>query len=78
MNHLSLEDFNTGALKMDSLYRLVDLAARRANQLNKPESRALVPGAGSKKPVIVALEEILLGKVTYRVGDEGEDEYEIG
>lgn len=78
MNHLSLEDFNQGDMHLDSLYRLVDLGARRANQLNKPESRALVPGAALKKPVIVALEEILQGKVGYRIGDEEEDEYEIG
>jgi len=78
MNHLSLEDFNQGDAQMDSLYRLVDLAARRANQLNKPESRALVSGAAAKKPVIVALEEILEGKVGYLIGDAGDDEYDIG
>ena len=73
MKHYALEDF----ANMDSLYRLVNVAFRRANQISKPESRALVP-VKSRKPTIVALEEILEGKVTYRTGDSEEDEYDIG
>ena len=73
MKHYALEDFP----HMDSLYRLVNVGYRRANQISKPESRALVP-VSSKKPTIVALEEILDGKVAYRTGDMAEDEYDIG
>ena len=73
LKHCSLEDYPN----MDSLYRLVNLAWRRANQISKPESRALIP-AESKKPIIIALQEILEGKVGYRTGDGEEDEYEVG
>jgi len=73
MKHYPLEDFEG----LDSLYRLVNMAAKRANQISKPETRALVR-ADSKKPTIVALEEILSGKVTYRKGDETEEnDYDI-
>ena len=78
MNHLALEDFNQGDNTMDSLYRLTVLASKRANQLGKPESRALISNTGSKKAVIVALEEVLAGKVSYNVSDAEEDDYEIG
>ncbi|MFP6581226.1 MAG: DNA-directed RNA polymerase subunit omega [Candidatus Hydrogenedentota bacterium] len=78
MKHIALEDFVNGDEEMDSLYRLVNIAARRANQLNKPESRPLVPTKAKEKTTIVALEEVLDGKVWYRVGESEEDEYEIG
>jgi len=58
----SPEDF---ADKVDSLYRLVIICARRASQIAKPESRPLVP-VRSKKATMVALEEVLQGKVTYQ------------
>ena len=45
-----------------SLYRLVVVASRRATQLAKSDSHALIPRR-SKKPTIVALNEILEGKV---------------
>ncbi len=77
MQHLALEDFELENGKMDSLYRLVVIAARRAVQLNKPEARSLVAPV-SKKPVVLALEEILEGKVWYRIGGEDEDEYDVG
>jgi DNA-directed RNA polymerase omega subunit len=72
MKHYTLEDFP----QMDSLYRLVNIAAKRANQISKPETRALVR-ADSRKPTIIALEEILNGKVTYRAGESGEDDFEV-
>ena len=78
MKHISLEDFKNEDEQMDSLYRLVNIAARRANQLNKPESRPLVSISAKEKSTIVALEEVLDGKVWYRVGEDDEDEYEIG
>ncbi len=67
----SIEDFSP---KIDSLYRLVIIAGRRANALSKPDSRSLVP-VRSKKPTVTALEEILQGKVTYRTGKEREEEF---
>lgn len=73
MEHCSLEDFPN----IDSLYRLVNIAARRANQVSKAESRALVP-TGTKKPTMVALQEVREGKVGYRAGASDEDEYEVG
>ncbi len=69
MEHLALEDF-TG---MDSLYRLVNIAARRAEQVSKPETRALV-STHAKKPIIVALDEVREGKVGYRIGGEEEED----
>jgi DNA-directed RNA polymerase omega subunit len=69
MENLSIEDFRH---RIDSLYRLVIVGARRAGQLGKPDSRALVP-VRSKKPTVVALEEMLEGKVSYRTGQEQEE-----
>jgi DNA-directed RNA polymerase omega subunit len=76
MNHLSIENFKHDGQTIDSLYRLVNLAAKRANQLHKPDARSLVTPV-SRKPVITALQEILEGKVWYRTGGENADEYEI-
>lgn len=67
----SIEDF---VPKVDSLYRLVIVAGRRANALSKPDTRSLVP-VRSKKPTVTALEEILQGKVTYRTGADREEEF---
>lgn len=77
MKHYALEDFENEDESMDSLYRLVNIASRRANQLNKPESRPLVH-TKAQKTTMVALEEVLEGKVWYRMDDEESDEYEIG
>jgi DNA-directed RNA polymerase omega subunit len=76
MNHLSIDDFTHDGKPIDSAYRLVILAAKRANQLGKPDSRSLVSPV-SRKPAIMALQEILEGKVWYRTGAEEPDEYEI-
>lgn len=74
MKLYSLEDFDG---KVDSLYRLVIIAARRANQVSKPETRALV-ATTSRKSTVVALEEILEGKVSYRTGkSEDEEDFEV-
>lgn len=71
MSEISVQDLKD---KVDSLYRLVIVASRRANQLVKNESHTL--GARRvKKSTIVALEEVLDGKLTYRAGGEDEDEY---
>ena len=76
MKYFALEDFPS-ELRVDSLYRLVNLAARRANQVNKPETRPLV-SSYSRKPTIIALEEVLEGRVGYRTSEQEEDEYEVG
>lgn len=67
----SIEDFDS---KIDSLYRLVIVAGRRAAQLSKPDTRSLVP-VRSKKPTVTALEEILQDKVKYRTGKDNEEDY---
>lgn len=72
MDKISVEQF---ADKIDSLYRLVIVAAHRATHVGKPDSRALVP-VRSRKATMVALEEILEGKVGYRIIDSDDEEYE--
>ena len=71
MKHFSVEDFQG---KIDSLYRLVILAARRSGQVNRPDSRPLV-ATRSKKSTIIALEEIMDGKVSYTRGPTDEEDY---
>ncbi len=76
MNHLSIEDFRHNGEIVDSLYRLVNLASKRANQLHKPDARPLVQPI-SRKPVILAWQEILEGKIWHRTSGENADEFEI-
>jgi DNA-directed RNA polymerase subunit omega len=71
MRHYSVEDFHG---KVDSLYRLVLLASRRANQISRTESRPLI-AISSRKPTVIALEEVLDGKVTYTTGETDEVDY---
>jgi DNA-directed RNA polymerase omega subunit len=68
MSQVSIEDFEG---KCDSLYKLVIAAARRATQISRPDIRPLIPVA-SHKPTMVALGEILEGKV--KVEQRGEEE----
>ena len=68
---LSIEDFED---KVDSLYRLVLIAGRRAAQVAKPESRPLIR-THSKKPTIIALEEILQDKVMQRTTEGDEEDF---
>ena len=60
--------------KIDSLYRLVIVASRRANQISKNESHGFSGIRGRKKSTISALEEVLDDKLGFFTGDE-EDEY---
>jgi DNA-directed RNA polymerase omega subunit len=71
MRHYSVEDFRG---KVDSLYRLVILASRRANQVNRTDSRPLV-SMHTRKPTVVALEEIVDGKVSYSKSAEDAEDY---
>ncbi len=59
MANISIEDLEG---KADSLYRLVLAAAKRASQLARPDARPLVQSF-SRKPTVVAIEEIIAGKV---------------
>jgi len=70
MSTISIEQFKD---KIDSLYRLVIVGSRRANQITKTDMQRLVPGS-SKKATIVALEEVLEGKVSYQTGESDEDD----
>ncbi len=67
---LTVEDFSG---QIDSLYRLVIVAARRAGQLAKPDTRALVERT-SKKTTVTALQEILAGKVEARTNADVDEE----
>lgn len=61
--------------KIDSLYRLVIVAARRANQITKNESHGFGTVVQSKKSTISALEEVLDGKLGYYTGTPEEENY---
>jgi len=58
--------------KCVSMYKLVIASARRAGQVSKPESRALVATV-HRKPTLVALDEIIQGKVMIKT-QKDEDE----
>jgi len=58
----SVDDF---ADKFDSLYRLVIVASRRANQLSKNESHGFGAAVKARKPTVDALDEVLAGKLSY-------------
>lgn len=71
MAMFTVEDFRD---RIPSMYRLIIVASRRANQIARPDSRPLVP-VRSKKATVVALEEILQGKVTCRTGNQDEETF---
>ncbi len=60
--------------KVDSLYRLVILGARRANQISKTESHGF-GAARARKTTITSMEEVLAGKVGYFTSKEEEEDY---
>ncbi len=53
--------------KIDSIYRLVIVAAKRVNQIAKMERHAF---GRKKKPTVVALEEFEQGKLSYRKNEK--------
>ncbi|HNR31565.1 MAG TPA: DNA-directed RNA polymerase subunit omega [Candidatus Hydrogenedentes bacterium] len=65
----SVDEF---AHKIDSLYRLVIVAARRANQI-KTEAHGFVGASRARKPTIQSLEEVLEGKVSYTTSADDEE-----
>lgn len=68
----SVDDF---AGRIDSLYRLVICAARRANQI-KNETHGFSGVQRQSKPTVLALEEMIEGKLSYTTVGE-DDEYDI-
>lgn len=68
----SVDDFSD---KIDSLYRLVLVASRRANQISKNESHGFGTVTTSKKPTVTALEEVLDDKLGYYTGDDEDENY---
>ena len=68
----SVDDFKD---KIDSLYQLVIVAARRANQISKNESHSFGGVARGKKSTITALEEVLSGRVGHYTSKGEEAEY---
>ncbi len=52
--------------RISSKYKLVTIAARRALELNEGAPR-LVEAESKAKPALVALQEIVAGKITFRV-----------
>ncbi len=79
MIHPPIEDL---LAKVDSKFSLVTLAAKRGRQINSYFSQlgeglgSIVPpqvASVSRKPLSIALEEIVAGKVTYTRRPETED-----
>lgn len=61
-----IDDFED---KIDSLYRLVIISSRRANQIIKNQSHGFGAVTQSVKPTVTALEEVLEDKISYFDGD---------
>ncbi|MDQ6798974.1 MAG: DNA-directed RNA polymerase subunit omega, partial [Actinomycetota bacterium] len=79
MIYPSIEDL---LARVDSKFSLVTLAAKRGRQINSYFSQlgeglgSIVPpqvASVSRKPLSIALEEIVAGKVTYTRREETED-----
>ncbi|MFZ5591742.1 MAG: DNA-directed RNA polymerase subunit omega [Bacillota bacterium] len=70
MNQVSLDNLMD---KVDSRYTLVVIAAKRARMLTerKDNEKDKEEGPAKKKPVTVALEEIMAGKIAYRRTRQG-------
>jgi len=84
MIYPSIEDL---LARVDSKFSLVTLAAKRGRQINSYFSQlgeglgSIVPpqvASVSRKPLSIALEEIVAGKVTYTRREETEDGLEEG
>ncbi len=61
--------------KFDSLYRLVIVAAARANQLSKNEPRGFGSALRPQKPTVRSLDEVIAGKLSYTLADEENEHY---
>lgn len=58
--------------KIDSIYSLVILAAKRTVSLNRGE-KSLIPEIEDEKPIVIAIEEIAEGKITIAPPEEEEE-----
>jgi DNA-directed RNA polymerase subunit omega len=63
MVEIALEDL---LKKTDSLYKLVNLASKRALQLNEGAPPLIEEDNPQTKYPTIALEEILMGKIVYK------------
>lgn len=61
--------------KFDSLYRLVIVAAARANQIAKNEPHGFGASMRANKSTVKALEEVLEGKLSYTTTDEDDENF---
>ncbi len=68
----SVDEFKN---KIDSLYRLVIVGARRANQISKNESHGFGAVTRGVKPTVRAMEEVLEGKVGHFEADQEEEHF---
>ena len=68
----SVDDFSH---KFDSLYRLVIVAGRRANQISKNEAHGFATARHGEKSTVQALDEVLAGKVAYSTGEEEDEDF---
>lgn len=68
----SVDDFSD---KFDSLYRLVIVASRRANQITKNEAHGFSAVMNRTKSTVQALDEVLAGKVSYVSGDDETEDF---
>ncbi|MBI1318768.1 MAG: DNA-directed RNA polymerase subunit omega [Candidatus Hydrogenedens sp.] len=68
----SVDDF---ADKFDSLYRLVIVASRRANQISKNEAHGFAQVLHGEKSTVQALDEVLAGKISYVSGDQEDEDF---
>ena len=68
----SVDDFSD---KFDSLYRLVIVGARRANQIAKNESHGFGAATSARKTTVQALEEAIEGRLSYTTASEEEEHY---
>ncbi|HDL64349.1 MAG TPA: DNA-directed RNA polymerase subunit omega [Proteobacteria bacterium] len=55
--------------KIDNVYSLVYLAAKRTVSLNRGE-KSLLPDMEGEKPIMVAIEEIAAGKIALALPEE--------
>ena len=64
----------THSPEIDSTYRLIILAAQRSKQLQRGARPRIGIDPTKHKLTRIALEEIIQGKVPFRVGAEGDEE----
>ncbi|MDQ3175501.1 MAG: DNA-directed RNA polymerase subunit omega [Acidobacteriota bacterium] len=61
------------APEIDSKYRLIILAAKRSKQLQRGARPRIEIDPVKHKPTRIALEEVMRGKVNFKINDEGNE-----